>query len=96
MNIWSIAITSLATILAIFSAVLTIADRFTKPLNKLSDNIIELSTNFNAQNKNIEKMNIDNEIAHSAIWSKVNEQCAMLTEHDKTLAIMKDEHDNRQ
>ena len=96
MNIWSIAITSLATILAILSAVLAIADRFTKPLNKLSDNIIELSTNFNAQNKNIEKMNTDNEIAHSAIWSKVNEQCAMLTDHDKMLAIMKDERDNRQ
>lgn len=96
MNIWSIAITSLATILAILSAVLAIADRFTKPLNKLSDNIIELSTNFNAQNKNIEKMNTDNEIAHNAIWSKVNEQCAMLTDHDKTLAIMKDERDNKQ
>ena len=96
MNIWSIAITSLATILTIFGAVLAIADRFTKPINELSDNIIVLSTNFNAQNKNIEKMNTDNETAHSAIWNKVNEQCVMLTAHDKALAIMQDERDNRQ
>ena len=96
MNEWIAVITALATLLAILGAVLAIADRFTKPMNRLNDSIITLSADFAAQNKNIERMNNANEAAHKLIWETLNEQKKMLAEHGEALAILIDAHDNKQ
>ena len=95
MNEWSVVLT-LGTLLSLLVAVLAVTDRITKPMKDLNNSIIQLTAKFDAQDKAISRLDSENEIAHSAIWSKVNEQGAMLTDHDKTLAIMKDEHDNKQ